>query len=423
MASSPHARAFPALAGAPWLARRDTRSLLAMLGAAGHEARVVGGAVRNALLGAPVGDIDIATTASPEAVIAAAARAGLATVPTGIAHGTVTVVVDGRPFEVTTLRRDVATDGRRAVVAFTDDWAHDAARRDFTMNALYCDADGVVHDPLGGLDDLVARRVRFIGDADQRIREDYLRILRYFRFNAEYGAGNPEPAGIAACVRQRAGLASLSGERIRRELVGIVAAPGGAPAIRAACESGILTALFGIAPHPLLLERLIAIEAGLGAAADPVLRIAVLAASTPEDAARIDARLKLSTQERDRLIDAAVHRPMAAARDGEAAARRALYAAGSARRFEAQVRGAWARSADPVADPRWARLHALPGRWPRPDFPLRGADALALGVAPGPAVGALLARLEGWWVDNGFPSDRRVLLDRLAAEASVISST
>ena len=422
MRAPDHGRIRTSLAGADWLVRTETQTLLALLRTAGHTARVVGGCVRNALLGRPVSDIDIATTARPEAVMAVAEAAHLNAVPTGIEHGTVTVIVSRVPYEVTTLRRDVATDGRRAVVAFTEDWSLDAGRRDFTMNALYCDADGTVFDPLGGLDDLLARRVRFIGDADTRIREDYLRILRFFRFHAQYTSDALDPAGLAACARQREGLATLSGERIRQELVRIVIAPGCVHAIQAACESGIVTTLLGVAPHPQLFERLVAIDVLTGAAPDPALRVAMLTTSTSEDAARINARLKLSAAEREALTDAASCHPLGQALTSDAAARRWLYTSRSNDRFRSRIRAAWAHSGDATDDSHWSRLHDLPERWPRPDFPLRGADVLALGMSGGPAVGAILARVEAWWIETDFPNDRKVLLDRLAAEAAVISS-
>ena len=253
----------PNLAGADWLTRPQTRAVLAALAAKGFAARAVGGAVRNALLGRTVGDIDIATSARPEEVIAAARAAGLAAVPTGIDHGTVTVIADQVPYEVTTLRRDVATDGRHATVAFTDDWEADARRRDFTLNALYCDAEGQVFDPLGGYPDLVAQRVRFIGDAHERIREDYLRILRFFRFTAEYAAGPPDAAGLAACVSEREGLTRLSAERVRQELLRLLVAPRAAELVRAMQDYGILALVLPAAPRPALLAVLLPSRRGL----------------------------------------------------------------------------------------------------------------------------------------------------------------
>ncbi len=238
----------PDLRQAEWLRRPATVAVFAALTAKGAEARAVGGAVRNTLMGTPVKDVDIATTALPADVMRLAAEAGLHSVPTGFEHGTVTVVAQHVPYEVTTLRRDIETFGRHARVTFTTDWAEDARRRDFTMNALYCSADGVVHDPLGGYDDLSARRVRFIGDARARIREDYLRTLRFFRFLAQYGNGAaPDPEGLAAAIAEKAGLAGLSGERIRAELLLLLAAPGAVEAVRAMREATLLEPVLGTA--------------------------------------------------------------------------------------------------------------------------------------------------------------------------------
>src|ERR1700739_2047586 len=227
------------LDNAPWLTSGPTAAVLALLNGHGEEARVVGGAVRNALLKVPIGDIDIATTAVPDEVVRRAKAAGIKSVPTGIEHGTVTLVVDGQPFEITTLRQDTETFGRRAKVSFGRDWVGDAHRRDFTINALSAGADGVVHDYVGGLDDIAVRRVRFIGEPDQRIEEDYLRILRFFRIHAAFGAGEPERAGYLACIRGRAVIASLSAERVRMEMMKLVIADGAAGAITAMSDGGL----------------------------------------------------------------------------------------------------------------------------------------------------------------------------------------
>src|SRR6266571_8853254 len=230
---------------APWLKSGAAARVLALLNGDGEEARVVGGAVRNALLKIPTGDIDIATTALPAEVVRRARAAGIKSVPTGIEHGTVTLVVDAQPFEVTTLRQDTETFGRKAKVAFGRDWVRDAERRDFTINGLSVDADGVVHDHVGGLDDVLAKRVRFIGDPSQRIAEDYLRILRFFRIHAAYGAGEPDRAGYLACISGRAGLATLSAERLRMEMLKLLIAGGAAAAAIAMAEGGLLQALIG----------------------------------------------------------------------------------------------------------------------------------------------------------------------------------
>src|SRR5258705_7621188 len=233
------------LADAPWLRSGPAARVLELLNGQAEEARVVGGAVRNALLKIPTGDIDIATTAVPDEVIRRAKAAGIKSVPTGIEHGTVTLVVDAQPFEVTTLREDTETFGRKAKVAFGRDWVRDAERRDFTINGLSVDAGGVVHDHVGGLDDVLAKRVRFIGDPSQRIAEDYLRIPRFFRIHAAYGAGEPDRAGYLACIAARAGLTPLSAERVRMEMLKLMVAEGAPGAVAAMADGGLLLPIFG----------------------------------------------------------------------------------------------------------------------------------------------------------------------------------
>jgi poly(A) polymerase len=391
-----------ALAQAAWLVRPETQAVFKALADAGHTARAVGGVVRNALAGLPVTDIDIATPARPEAVIDACTRAGLKCIPTGIEHGTVTVVSGGEPYEVTTLRRDVETDGRRATVAFTADWALDAERRDLTMNALYCDPDGTVHDPVSGYDDLVAGRVRFIGNADERIAEDYLRILRFFRFHAQFGRGPLDSEGMRAAVRGRHGLARLSAERVRAEMVKLLVAPRAADAIDAMGDSGLLTAIIGAAPRPGLFRRLVDAEAAAHAQPDAMLRLSALAVAVEEDIPRLADHWRLSKAERDALL--VVGGPA----NGDLLdldpprSRQRLYRMGA---------GAWRRQCLLIAaarpwdrDPALAR-YRLASDWLAPAYPLRGADALNLGVRPGPDVGAVLAEAEAWWVEQDFPPE------------------
>jgi poly(A) polymerase len=409
----------PRLTGAHWLERTETQAVFAALAAGKFAARAVGGAVRNALLGRPVEDIDIATPARPQEVIAAAAEAGLKAVPTGLAHGTVTVVSGSVPYEVTTLRKDVETHGRRATVAFTDDWEADARRRDFTINALYCSADGEVFDPLGAYHDVVARRVRFIGDAVERIREDYLRILRFFRVTAMYGADPPDRDGLAACVRERRGLALLSAERVRQELWRLLTAPRGPELAMAMLEHGLLSLVLGAAPRPTLLARLAALEAALGRDPDPVLRLAALAVEVAEDADRLGERLRLSNEEAARLARAGAHAPAVGPAVAENAAKAFLYREGEAV-YRDRVLLAWARSGDAPASAAWARRWSLPARWKAPAFPVGGEDVMALGVPPGPRVGEVLRALEAWWIAAGFVADGpalRLRLAQLVAEA------
>jgi poly(A) polymerase len=406
------AMAPPRLDDASWLNRPETRAVFAALAAQGFAARAVGGAVRNALLGRPVADIDFATPARPEQVVAAALAAGLTAVPTGIAHGTVTVIANHIPYEVTTLREDVETHGRHATVAFTQDWAADARRRDFTINALYCGADGEVFDPLGAYPDLARRRVRFIGDAAARIREDYLRILRFFRLTADYGEGPPDAEGLAACVRERAGLGVLSPERIRQEMLRLLVAARGPELVRSMLDYGLITLALAAAPRPAILERLVAIETGLGREPDAILRLSALAVEVPEDADRLRDRLRLSNEEHARLAQGAIGTPDLAPSVPERLARAHLYAAGEAA-YRQRVLIAWARSGDAPESQTWRDRLALPERWQPPHFPIGGADVMALGVPAGPRVGELLRALEAWWIAGDFTADAAALRARL----------
>jgi tRNA nucleotidyltransferase/poly(A) polymerase len=399
----------PSLAGEAWLARAQT--VMRVLGDAGFEARAVGGAVRNALMGLPVGDVDLATTAMPDETIKACEAAGLTCVPTGLAHGTVTVLADGSAYEVTTLREDVETFGRHAKVAYTADWAADARRRDFTMNALFCAADGTVSDPLDGWPDLEARRVRFIGDPAERIREDYLRILRFFRFQAEIGRGAPDGAALTACVRERHGLAGLSAERVRSEFIKLLSAADPFAGINPMFDFGLLSPLLRAAPRPGLLSRLVAAEREVSAPVDAILRLSVLAVAVDDDIAMLAERLRLSNAERDGLI-VIDHNAAALEALSDSEARRVLYKDG-ARQWQRRTLAAAAAG----AGTRWRTLYALPESWQVPSFPLRGADVLALGVAPGPRVGELLSAVETWWIETDFAADEAALRQRLAEMA------
>lgn len=405
----------PSLKDAAWLKRPEMVRVFAALTAPGVETRAVGGAVRNALLGLPVREVDLATTAIPEKTMALARKAGFKAVPTGIEHGTVTVIADGVPFEVTTLRRDVETFGRHATVAFTENWEEDARRRDFTLNALYAGSDGTVFDPLGGYADLVAGRVRFIGDAEARIKEDYLRILRFFRFNAYYGKGPLDAVGLRAAVRLRAGLDQLSAERVGAELKRLLEAPRAKGAIEALFDYGLLPGLLGGAPRLARLKRLIAIDEATEFAADAMVRLAALAVFVEEDAERLAARLRLSNAEQAVLaLGAADHE-----RDGlpeESAAKRVLYRLGPSA-FATPLRLAWADSGAPPEDAAWRAALSLPEHWQAPAFPLSGGDVMALGEAKGPEIGAILRRLEADWVAGGFALSREELL----AQASALS--
>jgi poly(A) polymerase/tRNA nucleotidyltransferase (CCA-adding enzyme) len=366
---------------------------LAPVLAALPQARLVGGAVRDALAGLPVADMDLATPEPPEHSMRRLEAAGLRVVPTGIAHGTVTAISNHRPFEITTLRRDVSTDGRRASVAWTEDWREDAARRDFTINAMSLDRAGVLHDFFGGAADLRDGRVRFVGDAAARIAEDYLRVLRFFRFHARYGRGAPDAAAAAAIAGALPGLAILSAERVWSELKRILAAPDPGGAVVLMARLGVLAALVPEGADPAGLLALLA----RGAPADPVLRLAALLTG---DAAAFGRRLRLSVAEQARLV---ALRAGPAPGPGEDAALRRLLAEEEA---EILIGRAWLRGGD--ASLR-ARLAALP----RPVFPLEGRDALALGAQPGPAVGAALREVRGWWLAGGCVADAAACRARL----------
>jgi len=388
---------------APWLTSGATARVLALLNDGGEEARVVGGAVRNALLRLPFGDIDIATTALPDEVVRRAAAAGIKSVPTGIAHGTVTLIADGQPFEVTTLREDVETFGRRARVAFGRDWQRDAQRRDFTLNGLSVDAAGVVHDHVGGLADIAARRVRFIGDPDRRIAEDYLRILRFFRFHAAYGVGELDRAGYLACIRGREGLSELSAERIGMEMRKLLIAGNALEAIVAMRDGGLLLPIVLGVAYPQTLARMIGIERLRGLPPDPMLRLAALAVAVTEDVRRLGARLRLTNGE-VKMLDSMGHRWWRLGGMDEATAQRRLYRLGEVR-FRDRVMLAWARAGEDADIGYWQNLLALPDRWAVPTFPLKAADFIARGFTAGPALGHVLSLAEDAWLGAGFPMD------------------
>ncbi len=405
------------IAKAKWLAEPGLQKLLAVLSANGEEARIAGGAVRNALLGEPVTDIDIATTNLPDNTEARAAAAGFKTVPTGKEHGTITVVADGTPYEVTTLRSDIETDGRRAQVQFGRDWKRDAERRDFTINGLYADADGSVTDLVGGLADLETRTLRFIGDAEQRIREDYLRILRFFRFFAWYGSGRPDAEGIKACARLKEGLDRLSAERVWAELKKLLAAPDPSRALLWMRQTGVLTRVvpesenWGIDFIPGLIDA----ETAQKWNPDPLLR---LEAIVPPDAERLEGlaeRLRLSNAEAERLkrwAEAAL--PPAGTSEAELA--RLAYRGkpeGIGDRVKLALAAARAK-ADTGTAKRYQRMLKFLKGWQMPDMPVSGNDLLASGLMPGKGLGTILKSLEDEWVDSNFSLNRDALLKRAA---------
>lgn len=407
---------------ADWLNDKHLKRLLEVLSGDGEEARIAGGAVRNALIGEPVADIDVASTTLPDETMRRVKAAGFKAVPTGIDHGTITVVAAGKGYEVTTLRADIETDGRYAKVSFGRDWKADAERRDFTINALYARADGTVVDLVGGIADIEARRLRFIGDAEKRIREDYLRILRFFRFFAWYGAGRPDAEGLKACARLKEGLDRLSPERVWTELKKLLSAPDPSRALLWMRQAGVLSRVlpesekWGIDA----VHGLVAAEHDLGWPPQALLR---LEAIVPPDAARMKTlaeRLRFSTEEGNRLQRWALA-PAIDARMTEGALAKTLYLGDRQAivdRLKLSLASARARVATNdgalVEAGGYARLLGFAGKWEKPAFPIKGADISALGVPPGPKFGTLLKNLEGEWVDKGFQPDRGALLERAA---------
>jgi poly(A) polymerase len=384
---------------------------LEALNGGGEETRLVGGAVRDLAIGERAFDFDLATTATTDEVIRRARAAGFKVALTGVAHGTVTIIVDGRPIETTTLRQDVETDGRRAKVVFGRDFIADAERRDFTINALSLGADGEIRDPLGGLDDLAAGRVRFIGDADQRIREDYLRILRFFRFSARFAAGGLDPVGLTATVRAREGLARLSRERVRAEVLKLIAARRAGEVVQTMGECGFLEPILGGLAYPGRLNRLIAIEADRGCGPDAILRLAALGVAIPEDAERLRERLRLANGEYDRIKSAAallVDLHGITAPPPSEALHALLFTAGREAARDALAL-AETQAGAPRPDAAFAAADRFLAETPEPKLPFSGADLIARGVAIGPRVGQTLRALEALWIRAGFPSEPETL--------------
>ncbi len=397
------------LLAADWT--RDPRlvRLVAALSADGGEVRYVGGAVRDTIAGLAVSDVDLATPLEPVDVVARLKAADIKAVPTGIAHGTVTAVIEGKPFEVTTLRRDVATDGRRATVAFATDWRDDAARRDFTINALYADPQsGEISDYFGGIDDLAAGRVRFIGDAAARIDEDHLRILRFFRFHARFGEGAPDEQALAAVVAKAETMRALSRERIASEVLRLLAFEDPRATLDLMVGHRIFAPIVPEIDAASLarLDTLMANERAAGNTADGVLRLIALAPLDPDEAAAMVGGLKLSTANRRRARLA-----RAAAAELSDDPRHLAYRVG----IEA-ARDGWLLSDNPSgASQALARLEG----WPPPHLPLKGGMIVARGVAPGPLVAQLLAEAERRWVAEDFPDEdrARAILDQLLEES------
>jgi len=396
-----------------WLTAPAPAAVLDALEAVGGPdcARFVGGCVRNALLGQPISDIDLATTLTPDVVTKALRASKIRAVPTGVEHGTVTAVFRGHPVEVTTLRRDVETDGRRAVVAFTTDWLKDAERRDFTLNALYARRDGRIDDPTGqGVADAHAGRIVFVGDPELRLREDYLRALRFFRFLAWYGRGEPDAAAVAAITALRGGVATLAAERISAELLKLLAAEDPRPAVRLMRETGVFEIVLPAGQDRARFEALVGIEQALGAA-DRLLRLAAVLPDDPAEGTRAAERLRLSNAERDRLQTALTPAPELAPGLDAHDLRVALHRKGApAVRDRLKLNWAGAGGGDAAS---WRPLLDHADGWAAMSLPVSGADVLAAGAPKGRRVGELLRALEDWWIDGDFQAGREATLARL----------
>jgi len=403
----------------PWMTSAPTRAVIAALTAGDGVARFVGGAVRDAYLGRSVDEVDIATSEPPDRVVELLKAAGIKAVPTGIAHGTVTAVVPPEHYEITTLREDVESHGRHATVAYTDDWRADAARRDFTMNALFLDPDGTLYDPFDGLKDLRAGRVRFVGEARMRIEEDYLRLLRFFRFHAYYGRSEPDAEGLAACEALAPQLETLSAERVWAETRKLLLAPSPEAVFALMAEAGVLVHLL---PHAREVARLGLLAAREAAHDEPdaVRRLAALLDLTPEHAETTAVVLKLSNAERGQL-EAIAREWLRLAIESGPPARRGLYRLGAARVID-------------IVLLRWAEAERLAGggvdgapfraalkeaaAWTPKALPVQGVDVLNMGVPAGPAVGEILRQAEAWWIDRDFEPGREAVLKQLKTFAN-----
>ncbi len=396
------------IAPQPWMTAPETCAVFDALAKDGGRVRFVGGCVRDALAGRSVKDIDLATPDPPELAMRRLAEAGIHAIPTGIAHGTVTAVVGGKHFEITTLRQDVETFGRRATVAFTDDWTADAARRDFTINALSLDPDGTLHDPYGGFADLQAGRVRFVGDAETRIREDVLRLLRFFRFQAYYGRGAPDAESLAACRKLAHLLPTLSGERVAGEMLRLMLASDPASIVALMVDEGVLAHILPELRDVLRLRALVVLEAK-HAAPDALRRLAALLPADAVGAAAVAGRLRLSNHERAWLELLATPKPAVSPALDPKARRRALRRLGATAFRDLALLDAAGRRDDAGL----AALLAEAASWTPLSFPIKGQDVLDLGVPPGPRVGELIAAVEKWWEEGDYRADRRACLGEL----------
>ena len=393
---------------ATWMARPQTLAVMKALSAGGQEARFVGGCVRDAILGLPVRDIDIATPEVPERVIHLIGEAGLKSVPTGIEHGTITALSDGIPFEITTLRRDIETFGRRARVHFSKDWAEDAARRDLTLNALYCDTDGNVFDPVGGLLDLKAGRIRFVGDARTRLEEDILRLVRYFRFLAFYGVEPADEATLSVCCEMAPLIQNLSVERLWKELSTILLAPDPSSSFSLMATHSILPHLLPEAVRVDLLARLVRIEVSTKKSPNYLRRLATIVDLDKNGADKLSRRLKFSAKERRRFSNLCAPAFLPDAQANLKENRVMLYHLGKELFAELAL-----IKATRVPEQEWLKLIALPTEIYLPEFSLIGQDVLDTGVPEGERIGELLGLVESWWLAGDFTADRAECLEYL----------
>ncbi len=404
------------IAHEPWLKAPETQAVMSALEGerVGEVARFVGGCVRNALLGEPVSDVDIATTLTPDEVVLKLEAAGLKAVPTGIEHGTITAVSDGRPFEITTLRKDVETHGRHATVAFSTDWAEDAARRDFTMNALLADVQGQIYDPLGGRVDLEERRVRFIGNAASRIAEDFLRILRFFRIHAWYSEGELDKEGLEACASAAEHLGELSAERVSSELLKLLEAWDPLSVLRQMAAVGVLGRVLPEAQNFDRFARLAEIERAQFFEPDALLRLGSLLARDQKSATHLGTRLRLSNDSQTRLADMSGGKDKIVCYLSIRDLRRQIYWQ-SNRTFRDRAMLAWAEDPKTPNSVQWRALIAMADSFTPPEMPLTGDEVMAAGVPHGPEVGRVMREVEEWWVDADFTEDRFSIIERLKA--------
>lgn len=383
-----------------WMVAAETQKVMSALTDDGGDARFVGGCVRDTLANRRVVDIDIATPLLPKEVIARLEKNKISFVPTGLAHGTVTAIVDGKPFEITTLRRDVATDGRHAEVAFTDDWREDAARRDFTFNAIFATLDGDIFDPFGGIEDLRRGRVRFVGAPEQRIAEDYLRILRFFRFHAHFGQGDADAKALAACAQAATHIAELSAERIRQEILKLLEAKNCAPVWQMMIDQGIIRHALPEATNAEALARLVDMEEKYETEPSALRRLAALIGEAKT--APITEKLRLSRQQTARLSSMRMDK---AELQDAASIRRAVYRHGNDAVRNALLLAAPLNMQELYHEATVFRAQSLP---------VEGEDVLALGIASGPRVGEILNAVEDWWISQDFAPNRATCLQKLA---------